>query len=338
MNFIVNEQLISIREKCRNLKPLVVIHCLTYNHELYLRDALEGFVMQKTNFPFVAIVHEDASTDKTADILREYAEKYPDIILPIFEKENQYSKGDGSLSKIYNFALDASGAKYIAMCEGDDYWIDPLKLQKQVEFLESNPDYGMVYSKAKQYVQKSHSYINPLGRVYKDLQDLIVNHYQIPTASILYNKKIKDEAYQKFIGNKRWGIGDYPLSLAIASYSKIKFFPEEMSVYRILEISASHFTEYSKLKRMVDMTFDLRNHFIEVNNLPRIKSIIEKDYHQESFIYALKYNELNEAYDILKKVNPDSINLQIIKKLSVSKYIFNTIISIIKLIKPHFFN
>ena len=73
-------------------KPLVAIQCITYNHEPYIRDALEGFVMQKTDFPFVAIVHDDASTDKTADIIREYAEKYPDIIKPIFETENQYSK------------------------------------------------------------------------------------------------------------------------------------------------------------------------------------------------------------------------------------------------------
>ncbi|MDE5714067.1 MAG: glycosyltransferase, partial [Muribaculaceae bacterium] len=71
---------------------VVAIRCCTYNHEPYIRDALEGFVMQKTDFPFVAIVHDDASTDRTAEIIREYAEKYPDIIKPIYETENQYSK------------------------------------------------------------------------------------------------------------------------------------------------------------------------------------------------------------------------------------------------------
>ena len=121
--------------------PLVAIRCITYNHEPYIRDALNGFVMQKTNFPFVAIVHDDASTDGTAEIIREYAAKYPNIIKPIFETENQYSKHDGSISRIMAEAQERSGAKYIAMCEGDDYWTDPNKLQKQVDFLESHPDY-----------------------------------------------------------------------------------------------------------------------------------------------------------------------------------------------------
>lgn len=117
---------------------VVAIKCLAYNHEPYIRDCLEGFVMQKTNFRFVAIVHDDASTDKTADIIREYEAKYPEIIKPIYETENQYSKHDGSLGRIMDAAIDATGTKYVAMCEGDDYWTDPLKLQKQVDILEKD--------------------------------------------------------------------------------------------------------------------------------------------------------------------------------------------------------
>ena len=119
-------------------KPLVAIHCLVYNHEPYLRDCLEGFVMQQTNFPFVAIVHDDASTDGSAAIIREYEEKYPHIFKPIYEIENQYSKRDGSLERIMNEAIEATCAKYVAMCEGDDYWTNPLKLQKQVDILEAD--------------------------------------------------------------------------------------------------------------------------------------------------------------------------------------------------------
>ena len=121
--------------------PLLVISCLVYNHEPYLRDCFEGFVMQKTNFRFVAIVHDDASTDKSAEIIREYAEKYPDIIKPIYETENQYSKHNGSITRIMNAAIDATGAKYVAFCEGDDYWTDPHKLQRQVDFMDANSDY-----------------------------------------------------------------------------------------------------------------------------------------------------------------------------------------------------
>ena len=99
---------------------VVAIKCLAYNHEPYIRECLEGFVMQQTNFRFVAIVHDDASTDKTADIIREYETKYPEIIKPIYETENQYSKHDGSLGRIMDAAIDATRAKYIALCEGDD--------------------------------------------------------------------------------------------------------------------------------------------------------------------------------------------------------------------------
>lgn len=116
----------------------ITIRCLAYNHRPYIRQCLEGIIMQRTNFRYEAIVHDDASTDGTADIIREYAEKYPDIIKPIFETENQYSKHDGSLQRIMN---ENTHGKYVAFCEGDDYWTDPLKLQKQVDFLETHPDY-----------------------------------------------------------------------------------------------------------------------------------------------------------------------------------------------------
>lgn len=122
---------------------MVSIHCLVYNHAPYLRQCLDGFVMQKTNFRFEAIVHDDCSPDNSADIIREYAEKYPDIIKPIYETENQHSKHDGSLRRIM---FERLTGKYIAMCEGDDYWIDHYKLQKQVDFLENNPDYVMCYT------------------------------------------------------------------------------------------------------------------------------------------------------------------------------------------------
>lgn len=140
---------------------MVTIRCITYNHERYIRQCLEGFIMQKANFRFEAIVHDDASTDGTANIIREYAEKYPDIIKPIFETENLYSKHDGSIARILN---EHTHGKYVAMCEGDDYWIDPLKLQKQVDFLEQNLDYVFcchrykIYDENKMLFRKEYGY------------------------------------------------------------------------------------------------------------------------------------------------------------------------------------
>lgn len=209
-------------------QPIVSIQCLVYNHEPYLRQCLDGFVMQKTNFKFEAIVHDDVSTDGSAAIIREYAEKYPDIIKPIFETENQYSKHDGSLDRIMH---EACKGKYIAMCEGDDYWIDPLKLQKQVDFMEANPDYSMCFHNAvKYYVQENRI---ALFNNYKTDCDLSVHdaihNWYVPTASMLYRKSIL--TYSDWL--QQIYSGDYRLILLALNAGKIRYLNGFYSVYRI---------------------------------------------------------------------------------------------------------
>lgn len=130
-----------IRRNWDSSKPLVSIRCTTYNHEKYISQCLEGFLMQETNFPFEVIVHDDASTDATPAIIKEYETKYPSIIKPIYEVENQYSKGVASLVRNINSHMRG---KYIASCEGDDYWCDKDKLQKQFDFLEAHNEYFAV--------------------------------------------------------------------------------------------------------------------------------------------------------------------------------------------------
>jgi len=118
--------------------PLVSVTTLAYNHASFIRQCLDGIVMQKTSFSFEVLIHDDASTDGTADIIREYEARYPDLIKAIYQTENQYSK-DYPIER--NILFANSRGKYIALCEGDDYWTDPHKLQKQVDFLETHPDY-----------------------------------------------------------------------------------------------------------------------------------------------------------------------------------------------------
>ena len=115
----------------------VSICCTVYNHEKYLRKCLDGFVMQKTNFAYEVLIHDDASTDHSADIIREYEQKYPNIIKPIYQTENQYSQGV-KISWVYQYPR-AKG-KYIALCEGDDYWCDENKLQVQFDAMEAHPN------------------------------------------------------------------------------------------------------------------------------------------------------------------------------------------------------
>ena len=119
---------------------LVSIWCLTYNHELYIRDAIEGFLAQKTSFGYEIIIHDDASTDKTAEIIREYEQKYPNLIRGIYQEENQFGKNQPSIEWILELEKQNCKGKYIALCEGDDYWIDAQKLQLQVDYLEAHPE------------------------------------------------------------------------------------------------------------------------------------------------------------------------------------------------------
>ena len=220
-------------------KYLVAISCITYNHEKYLVDALEGFVMQKTNFPFVAIVHDDASTDGTAAILRQYAEKYPDIIHPIYETENQYSKRDGSLGRIMNEAIAATGAKYIAMCEGDDYWTDPLKLQKQVDFLESHPDYSMCFHRAEIKNEAGTKVITTCDEI-KDKEYFtndIFPGWVIPTASVVYRKSMLDQ-FPPLKHSEWMKYGDIVLFLKCMHTGRVWGMSDKMSVYRMTESGA----------------------------------------------------------------------------------------------------
>lgn len=239
----------------------VTIKCLVYNHEPYLRQCLEGFVMQKTNFPFEAIVHDDASTDGSAAIIKEYAEKYPDIIKPIYETENQYSKHDGSLRRI----MDAhTRGKYVAYCEGDDYWIDPLKLQKQVDFLESHPDYGLVYGRAKVFYQNRHEYgKNLIGSSCSNMDDLLIAN-RIVTLTTCFRRTLYMDyvsEIQPLLDCKK--MGDYPLWLYLAYRSKLYFFSEPMGVYRVLEKSASHNKDAKKDAEFVLSSYSIKKMFAE---------------------------------------------------------------------------
>ena len=165
--------------------PLVSICCITYNHEPYIRQCLDGFMMQKTNFSFEVLIHDDASTDKTQDIIREYEAKYPDIIKPIYQKENQYSKGI-SVTKTFNYPRVKG--KYIAMCDGDDYWIDPYKLQKQVDYLEAHSDCGLVHTNfCITNVSKNVKYVNDIKYIDgQPLYEYLLGMFHIATLTVCY--------------------------------------------------------------------------------------------------------------------------------------------------------
>lgn len=219
----------------------VVIECFTYNHGPYVRQCLDGFVSQKTNFKFVAIVHDDASTDNTADIIREYAERYPDIIIPIIELENQYSKRNGSLCRIMDEAVALYNPEYVAICEGDDYWIDPLKLQKQFDFMEAHPNHSMCFHAIRRQYDGQNRPFDDIHRYSSDVEVVPVKDIIIPrpggpgTASFFYREKMR-------LPMPEWAlkapVGDRPLKLVLMVRGSLGYIDDVMSVYRVCSVGS----------------------------------------------------------------------------------------------------
>ncbi|MDE6250948.1 MAG: glycosyltransferase [Alphaproteobacteria bacterium] len=209
----------------KNNKPKVSVICMTYNHKNFIRQALDGFVMQKTKFPFEVIIHDDASTDGATDIIREYAEKYPDIIKPILQTENQWSRG---ISISQNYIWPNICGQYVAVCDGDDYWTDPYKLQKQVDFLDKHPDYSICFHPVVVFWDDNSQPETVYPRRNKELtlQELMFKG-GITNCSVMYRWSDPTNQWSKNIYP-----GDWFLHLLHAKRGRIKFMPQVMARYR----------------------------------------------------------------------------------------------------------
>ncbi|WP_294783622.1 glycosyltransferase [uncultured Eubacterium sp.] len=213
-----------------NDEVMVSIQCITYNHEKYIQKALDGFVMQKTNFKFEVIIHDDASTDRTTEIIKEYAEKY-DFIIPIFQKENQYSQ---KIPFVTKYVYPLMRGKYIAYCEGDDYWTDSNKLQVLYDYMEANPRCSMcchAYENIEANTEKQIEEIHTLSRDGEiSIQKAI--KYDNPTqlASQMFRRECvinKPEIYH----NR--GVGDYTVLLYAATLGEIHYIDRIMARHRV---------------------------------------------------------------------------------------------------------
>lgn len=209
------------------------IICLAYNQVRFIRDALEGFVRQKTNFPFEVIIHDDASTDGTTEIIKEYEHKYPNIIKPIYQMENKWSKGK---DLIKSFIYPHIRGEYVALCEGDDYWTDENKLQKQVDFLDSHLDYTICFhpvkviwedKRAEETIFPDEKLLRKTGNL--DFFSLLKGNF-IQTNSVIYRWRFHKDSYDLIPDNIL--PGDWFLHLLHAQIGKIGFINEVMGVYR----------------------------------------------------------------------------------------------------------
>ena len=210
-------------------KPLVSICCITYNHEKYIRDALDGFLIQTTDFPFEILVHDDASTDGTADIIREYEKKYPHIIKPIYQTVNQYSQGKKPTFLNFKRAL----GKYIAMCEGDDYWLSCDKLQIQFDYMENHSKVALTFHDARlvnENLNVMKLFVHRIEEKKFFFTEDIIKKWFISTQTIMCtNKFVKD------LDCKCWdGVinGDWAIQLLCSLYGEVHYIDGLFAVYR----------------------------------------------------------------------------------------------------------
>ena len=211
----------------------VSITCITFNQREYIAQAIESFLMQKTNFKYEILIHDDASTDGTTDILREYEKKNPDIIKVVYQTENQYSQGK-KITQTFLYPL--CQGKYIAFCEGDDYWTDPYKLQKQYDYMEAHPDCSMCVHAADIVKAdtgqrlKTDSIATKLTKFY--IEDAIKGLGRlISTNSFFYRSEwgMQQPEFRK-IGP----CGDYPMPILCASFGYIAYLPDNMAAHRAM--------------------------------------------------------------------------------------------------------
>ncbi len=230
---------------------MVSIVCIVYNHEKYLRKCLDGFIMQKTNFKYEVLIHDDASTDNSVQIIKEYVNKYPSIIKPIYQKENQLSKGI-PINWKYNFPR-ALG-KYIAMCEGDDFWTDDHKLQFQYDKLEVHSDVIMSVHRVCVVNENGDptSQLMPTKKLFDKERIMtrdewinlqLENAWYFQTSCYFFRKKAIENIITKDSDTNNWmdkrpefmkiaPVGDEPLMLFLCLQGGLIYINNEMSSYR----------------------------------------------------------------------------------------------------------
>jgi len=279
--------------------PLVHTRTMTFMHEDYIRDCIEGILMQKTTFPVLLLIHDDASTDKTAEIVKEYEQKYPALIKAYYQKENSYTKIDKH-SRREEFMSWRIG-KYEAICEGDDYWIDPLKLQKQVTFLEENKDYGLVGTSNKIYFEQKTIYkTHKLKEADYSFEDFVLGNRITTLTSCFRTDLLKRYLNEIKPENKGWYSGDYPMWMYMSKKMKVKILPDITAVYRKREESASNTNNIHKKLFIDKYRHTIRKFYSDYFESPtELKRKVDVRSYREAEINALKAKDFEYCREIL---------------------------------------
>lgn len=310
----------------------VLVRCFTYNQSKYIEDALNGFAMQQTNFPFVCLVMDDCSTDGEQDVIKAWMERECDvekaeyidldlsnvILVPhktnesctfafYLLKQNLWKQGNKKSTLVKPWR---EHCKYEAPCEGDDYWSDIKKLQKQANYLDTNADCCLCYGKCRFYFEARNEYSNnTYGGPYETF-DQLMKENTIHTPTVMY-RIVMNEQYMKEIHpeDKGWKMGDYPKWLYFAHCGKIHFFDYELAVYRYMQESSSHSQDEAKSENFVHRTMDVRRFYATLYN--RADLFSDNDLYIALFSHSLRIGQREKALAYYKKINQPSFKLRI---------------------------
>lgn len=295
------------------MECLVSVICLAYNHEEYIEKTLKAFVNQKTDFDVKYIIHDDASTDRTAEIIQRYANEYPNLIYPIIEKTNQYAIFKAGGEDFTDAIIKKINSPYIAFCEGDDYWIDENKLKIQVDFLKRHEDYSLVLHNGY-YLDNISGKLTAMDP-YEEEGELTVRQVLSerdvipPTASMVFRSDIAKKKPKDVF---RAPVGDRPLRMYLATKGKVYYFNKKMCAYRINNSNSfsGKLNNYYDSKKLADSMHDFYMRFDRYTNY---------NYHKE--VALLDSKEYFAHYNRFNKIKEIRSNLYYKEKINLSRKI-----------------
>jgi glycosyltransferase involved in cell wall biosynthesis len=280
----------------------VSVALIVYNHEKYLRQALDSILMQEVNFKYEIIVGDDKSTDNSRDIILEYKEKYPDKLVLKFQEHNV-----GGTKNIYDVYMEAKG-KYIATLEGDDYWIDNKKLQKTVDFLETNNNYlGVSHIIEARDFEGNYMSRHPMSSkiIGKDATvSMFLKGYYYSAVATVFRNIFNDQTQDFTIFYKAHKfVGDLTLCMLLLDKGKIKVLNEVMSVYRSRRVDGE--SNYNSIRNAIEQYNDHIEVLNALNNHFNNKYDFTREYLMRSstiFVYCIKHNKFKDFYNKFKRV------------------------------------
>lgn len=324
----------------------VFTRCVTYNQALYIKDTLDGFCIQQTSFPFVCGIIDDASTDGEQEVIKQYLTEHFNLsdksiarneetddyvrifarhkdnkncyFLVVLLKYNHYQLKKNKEQYVSDWINDS---KYFAFCEGDDYWIDPVKLKKQVDFLDKNPDYGLVYT--NHYNRQGDDIVKFSEKGLTTFEELLMSS-GIGTLTSCFRTDLYLKYKEEIQPLKRnWLMGDAPLWKYLSYHSKVKFLPDYTAVYRVLPNSFSHITQYRKKIAFIDCRFDIQKLFIDLYVDDPIKkdsflSKVTHDKNESVLDTMIEFGEYEKIKAFIKNNNsgnPIVLRIRIIYKI-----------------------